>query len=81
METWINLVAVVGSAAALYFLLRRPIDKVESRLEVVESRAEARFDRLEHELSEFRLETRESLARHDERLASLERHRPGLIAP
>lgn len=81
METWINLVAVVGSAAALYFLLRRPVEKLEERIDALEGRFDARFDRIERELVEFRIETRKTLARHDERLAALERPRPGLIIP
>lgn len=81
METWINMVAVVGSAAALYFLLRRPVEKLEERIETRFDRVEAKIGDVERELVEFRIETRESLARHDERLAALERPRPGFIVP
>ena len=89
VETLINLLAVVGSAITLYFLLRRPIDHLESKLEgridSLESKNDARFSRVEEkidgvhsELVEFRLETREVLARHDERITSLEMQRPRL---
>jgi len=90
METLINLstlVALVAGLIGLYVSLRRPIDRLETsmnaRFEKVDERfnkVDERFDRLERDLSEFRLETREVLARHDERIGSLERQRPQLLS-
>jgi len=93
VETWINLVAVVGSAITLYFLLRRPIERLETdmkeRFEKVDARFEkmdarfdkmdARFDDFVRDLTALRMETRESVARHDERLVAIEKQRPHLI--
>lgn len=72
METWINLLAVIGSAMALYFLLRKPAEKFEAKTEARFEKLEAKIDRVHTELTEFRIETREILTRHDVKIDNLE---------
>ncbi|MBO1903061.1 hypothetical protein J4H92_14030 [Leucobacter weissii] len=50
VETVINLVAVVGSAVALYFLLRRPIDKLDAKLNGIDTKLDAKIDGVHHKL-------------------------------
>ena len=137
VETWINLIAIASGMITLYIMLRRPIEKLETKIDerfetvderfdamdakfdaridaqdakfearfdamdakfearftkvdgqfgAQESKLDARFTRLENkidgvhrELVEFRLEAREVLARHDERITALEAQRPRLV--
>lgn len=54
-------------------------DKLEREMDERFDKVDGRFNRLERELSDFRIETRETLARHDERLAAIERQGPTLL--
>ncbi len=66
-----TLVAIIGGGVALYSALRRPIDRLDEKIDRLDAK-------LSHEISEFRLETQTTLARHDERLAAIERQGPRL---
>lgn len=76
-----TLIAVVVGFGTIGTMMLAGNRRLDRRIERVDAKLDAKIDSVHSELIAFRLETREALARHDERLTALERNRPGLIVP
>ncbi len=57
------------------------IKGVAGEIRALDEKLGEKIDGVHAELIELRGETRQTLGRHDERIAALERHRPSLLVP